>query len=73
MGLVKNWQTCGSVGGHSAMESQTQGKHFLKPRFAPPEGTEGSLLSSFVFLFLLLVWMLCDIIPILFLRGFSFK
>lgn len=33
------------------MKSQTQGKYLLKARFAPPEGTEGSLFSSFVFYF----------------------
>lgn len=50
-GLVKSWQTGGSVGSRSAMKSQTQGKYLLKPRFAPPEGTEGSLFSSFVLYF----------------------
>lgn len=51
LGLVKSWQTGGSVGSRSAMKSQTQGKYLLKASFAPPEGTEGSLFSSFVFYF----------------------
>lgn len=54
LGLVKNWQRGGSVGRHSAMKSQTQGKYLWKPRFTPPEGTRGSLLSSFVFNFFFL-------------------
>lgn len=45
MGLVKSWQTGGSAGSRSAMKSQTQGKYLLKARFAPLEGTEGSLFS----------------------------
>lgn len=51
LGAGKSWQTGGSAGSCSAMKSQTRGKYLLKPTFAPPEGTEGRLLSSFGFYF----------------------